>query len=120
MKLYHFSDVELERLEPKLGERRHAAEDPDAKDIPVIYLTDDLQRAPGIESLGIYRHTVEVDENDPSLSLDKNKENLKKQWEASFGKPQVSMETVYFYTKPLIVQSVVKVDTSNVVLIKNA
>jgi hypothetical protein len=119
MKLYHFSDVELERLEPKFGERRHAAEDSDAKDIPVIYLTDDLKRAPGIESFGIYRHTVEVDENDPFLSLDKNKENLKKQWEANFGKPQVSMETVYFYTKSLIVESVVKVDTSDVVLIKN-
>jgi hypothetical protein len=30
------------------------------------------------------------------------------------------METVYFYTKPLLVESVIRVDTSDVVLINNA
>jgi hypothetical protein len=77
MKLFHFSNVELEQLEPKLGERRHGSEDSGAKDIPVIYLTDEPKRAPGIEKEGIYRHTVDVDEGDPCLNLDMYKENLK-------------------------------------------
>lgn len=107
MQLYHFSDRKLSTLEPRIGERRQSAEDNNAKDTPVIWLTDSPYRAPGVESLGIYRHTVEIDSNHPSLYKDSSKESLKAQWNQNFAEPDEPIETIYYCT---IALSVVNVD----------
>ncbi|MBW5471557.1 hypothetical protein GPJ61_27605 [Brevibacillus formosus] len=70
MFLYHFSDCDVDILQPMIGKNRHDGEDPLAVDKPVIYLTNcsdmiiDGQRR-------LFRYTVEIDLNDPQLKPDR-------------------------------------------------
>ena len=106
MQLYHFSDCKLSTLEPKVGNRRQIAEDPKVVDLPVVWLTDSPNRAPGVEKLGVYRHTVEIDSNDSDLFKDSSKESLKESWYQLVGEPSEPIDTIYYCKRALSVVSV--------------
>lgn len=99
MQLYHFSKICLDRLIPQEGNRRHNSEDARAAGRPVVWLTDNPNRAPGVEGAAKFRHTVEVEESDPLLTKDESVEKLKSLWDAEIGGPlsTAECETIYFY-----------------------
>jgi hypothetical protein len=107
--LYHFANTQYSELLPVIGANRHSSEDPRAIEKPVVWLTDSPIRAPGVEAQAQFRHEVEIEEDDPCLFKDESAERLKTEWQyiSPDRKDSVAkIETLYFYTKPILVKSV--------------
>ncbi|GAB6180481.1 hypothetical protein JCM14036_18000 [Desulfotomaculum defluvii] len=71
MKLYHFTNLPVNKLIPKIEDVSYLPKDLRVLNKPVIWLSD----LPKIQNEQIkYRYTVEVPDNDPNLSFDKGQQ----------------------------------------------
>ena len=69
MKLYHFTNLQLNQLIPEIGEVSYLPEELKSLNIPVIWLSN-LPNIPRDQKTR-YRYSVDVPDNDPDLHFDK-------------------------------------------------
>lgn len=69
MRLYHFTDLWLTKLVPKIGEISYLPEELKSFNLPVIWLSN-LPNIPSCQKTR-YRYSVDVPDNDPGLHFDK-------------------------------------------------
>ena len=81
MRYYHNSDEQLTKLDPRIGGRRHGAEDPRAVGKPVVWLSNkpQLDQPPTK-----YQYEVEITEGDPDLFMDEPFAKLQEDFSKQF------------------------------------
>jgi len=104
---YHYSHTRCEVLEPRLGTRRHAGEDPNAINEPVVWLNNrELNCLEGGDGILEFLHIVEVDESDPNLHLEKGFNDFMRDFEQDFELKDSTPWRWYFYKGTLPVKEV--------------